>query len=95
MMSRAVQLSPVMSRTGPITQTKTATRTIAIGLIALFTAAIWGAMIHFDPLALGIPIGAGWLTVVLTGIFLLALLVLSMAAMGSDYSGDDMPDTES
>jgi hypothetical protein len=88
-MSRAVQLSSLMSHTGPITEPMTATRAITICLIALFTTATWGVMIHFGTLALGFPIGAGWLTVVLAVIFLLVLLVLSMAVMGSDYSGDD------
>ena len=92
-MSHAVQLSSLMSHTGPITESMTVRRAIAICLIALFPTAIWGVMIHFGTLALGFPIGAGWLTVVLAVIFLLVRLVLSVAVMGSDYSGDDELDS--
>lgn len=90
-MSRAVQLSLVMSRADPSIERMTAVRAIAICMIALFTTAVWGVIIHFGTLALGLQIETVWLTVVLAIIFFLLLLGLSMVVVASDHSDDDEP----
>lgn len=63
-------------------------RVVLLCLTALFTTAIWGAILHFGTRALGMPIGAGWLAAALAVIFLLLLLVLSMAVAASDHPDD-------
>ena len=60
-------------------------------MIALFTTAVWGVIIHFGTLALGLQIETVWLTVVLAIIFFLLLLGLSMVVVASDHSDDDEP----
>ena len=90
-MSRAVQLSLVMSRTDPSIDRMTAVRAIAICMIALFTTAVWGVIIHFGTLALDLQIGTVWLAVVLAIIFFLLLLGLSMIVVASDHSDDNEP----
>lgn len=67
-------------------------RAILICLIALFTTAVWGAILHFGTRAVGFPIGAAWLAVALVVIFVLVLLMLGMAAMASDGQDQDEPD---
>jgi len=88
-MSHAIYLASEISRTDIRIRPMTAMRAIRLCLTALFTTAIWGAILHFGPRALGIPIGAGWLVAALAVIFLLLLLVLSMAGVASGHSGDD------
>ena len=70
------------------------TRAIATCLIALFITAIWGVMIHFGTLALGVPIGDVWLVAVLTLIFLVLAWTLSIASMVSEGSRDDELDPD-
>jgi hypothetical protein len=88
-MSHVIYLASEMSRTDISIRPMTAMRAVLLCLTALFTTAIWGAILHFGTRALGIPIGAGWLAVVLTVIFLMLLLALSMAVVASDRPDDD------
>ena len=67
-------------------------RAILMCLIALFTTAIWGAILHFGTRAIGAPIDAAWLATALVAIFMLVLLMLGMAVMGAD--GPDQDDAD-
>jgi len=69
-----------------------AMRGILICLIALFTTAVWGAILHFGTRAVGYPIGTAWLATALVVIFILVLLMLGMAAMASDGPDQDKMD---
>ena len=88
-MNRSAQLPLAMTRTGTNIAPMIPMRAIATALIALFTTAFWGVMIHFGALALGVPIAVPCLVAVLAGIFFLLVLVLSMAGVASDASGED------
>ena len=83
-MSYAIHVASEISRTAISIRPMTAMRAVLLCLTALFTTAIWGVILYFGTRALGFPIGAGWLAVVLAVIFLLLLLVLGMAAAASD-----------
>lgn len=69
-----------------------AMRAILICLIALFTTAVWGVILHFGTRAVGVPIGGVWLATALVVIFVLVLLMLGMAVMASDGPDQDGPD---
>ena len=69
-MSYVIYLASDISRTDISIRPMTAMRAILLCLTALLATAIWGAILHFGTRALGIPIGTGWLAVVLTIIFL-------------------------
>jgi uncharacterized membrane protein len=84
-MSHIIYVATETSRTDISIRPMTAMRAVLLCLTALFTTAIWGAILYFGTRALGFPIGAGWLVVVLAVVFLLLLLVLGMAAAASDH----------
>ena len=85
-------LSTAISRNDSGTGLMIAMRAILICLIALFTTAVWGAILHFGTRAAGYPIGTAWLATVLVVIFILVLLMLGMAAMASDSDDQDKLD---
>ena len=92
-MSYAIHVASEISRTDINVRPMTTMRAVLLCLTALFTTAIWGAILYFGTRALGIPIGAGWLAVALAVIFLLLLLLLSMAATASDRRDNGNFDT--
>ena len=87
-MSHIIYVASETSRTDISIRPMTAMRAVLLCLTALFTTTIWGAILYFGTRALGFPIGAGWLAIVLAVIFLLLLLVLGMTAAASDHRGD-------
>ena len=65
---------------------------LVLPLIALCVAAFWSGMLFFGGHALGVPIAPEWLLAFSAVIFLIALLSLSINAVGSDGASDqDQP----
>lgn len=91
-LSRAVQLTPEISRANSAAEKITVSLSFIRCLIALLTTAIWGAILYFGTRAIGIPIGIGWLTAVLGAIFLLLLVALSLAVLAADTDTNDQSD---
>jgi hypothetical protein len=92
-MNRAVQLALEMGRTYPSIRVMNISRALLLCLIALFTTAVWAAILYFGARALGIPIG-GWLAAMLVFIFFLLLLGLSLGAAASNANGNDESEQE-
>lgn len=61
-------------------------RTALICRVAFAATTVWAGILYFASWALGIAVAPYWLAAILTAIFLLVSLGLSMAAMGSDDS---------
>ena len=68
-------------------------RALLLWLIALFTTAVWAAILYFSARELGIPIG-GWLAAMLVFIFFLLLLGLSLGVAASSANGNDESEQE-
>lgn len=82
-MNRDVLRALKLSRYGTAGGRPGGKRIATICLVALFATGIWWVILHFGSRAMGYPIGGAWLLPVLTGIFLLLVLGLGMAAMAT------------